>query len=232
MNAKTKNILLVSIAAIGFFLFEGLLFLYVDRPLAAYTHELDSSAHGVIDFFRSITDLGKSKWYLWPCGLATIFCGFLTRGKDVAPAYRRLCAYIGVRAFFLFATIALSGILADIVKPFAGRARPKLWLDNQIYGFDPFNTHGFLWNGMPSGHTTTAFALAFSLSVFYPRLRLLWFAFAVVLGASRIMVDAHYLSDVCAGAMLGWLTVHVFVNRGMLHWWKVIFPIDGWTRKK
>ena len=232
MNVRTKNILLISAAALGFLLFETVLFLYVDRPLAAYTRELDGSAHSVIDFFRAITDFGKSKWYLVSCGLAAIFCGFLVRGKDVRPVYRRLSAYVGARAFFLFATIALSGILADIVKPLAGRARPKLWLDNQIYGFDPFNAQGYIWNGMPSGHTTTAFALAFSLSVFYPRLRVLWFAFALLLAASRVMVDAHYLSDVCAGALLGWLTVHLFVKYGIIHVWKVIFPIYGLASKK
>ena len=232
MNGRTKNYLLISAAVLGFLLFETVLFLDVDRPLAAYTRALDGSAHSVIDFFRAITDFGKSKWYLWPCGLAAIFCGFLVRGKDVRPVYRRLFAYVGVRAFFLFATIALSGILADIIKPFAGRARPKLWLDNQIYGFDPFNTRGYLWNGMPSGHTTTAFALAFSLSVLYPRLRVLWFAFALLLGASRVMVGAHYLSDVCAGAILGWLTVHLFMKYGMIHARKVIFPIDGQADKK
>jgi len=232
MNSKTRNTLRYATAIFGFLLVEYVLFLYVDRPLAAYTRSLDTSAHQLIDFFRHITDLGKSKWYLWPCGLATIFCGFLARGKDVRPVYRRLFAYIGVRAFFLFATIGLSGLFADIVKPLAGRARPKLWLDNQIYGFAPFNTHGFLWNGMPSGHTTTAFALAFSLSIFYPRLRLLWFAYALLLGVSRVMVDAHYLSDVCAGAMLGWLTVHLFIKYGMIHVWKVIFPIDSPLAKK
>jgi membrane-associated phospholipid phosphatase len=85
---------------------------------------------------------------------------------------------------------------------------------------------------MPSGHTTTAFALAFSLSFLYPRLRPLWFAYALVLAASRVMVDAHYLSDVCAGALLGWLTVWVFTKYGMIHVWKVIFPIDTSLAKK
>ena len=79
---------------------------------------------------------------------------------------------------------------------------------------------------MPSGHTTTAFALAFSLSTLYSRLRPLWFAYALVLATSRVMVDAHYLSDVVAGAMLGFLTVHLFTKYGIIQSWKVIFPID------
>ncbi|MDR3423774.1 MAG: phosphatase PAP2 family protein [Alphaproteobacteria bacterium] len=209
-----------------FFAVEFILFRYIDRPLAAYTHSLDQTSPALIHFFRAITDLGKSIWYLVPCGLATLFCAFLSRGKDVRPVYRRLFSYIGARALFLFATIALSGIVCDILKPIMGRARPHLWLQNGIYGFDPFNRLGFLWNSMPSGHTTTACALAFSLSLLYPRGRFLWFAFALALAASRVMVDAHYLSDVCAGGLLGWLTVRLFFKHGMVRLGKVIFPID------
>ena len=232
MTLKQKNILLVVAALFGFLLLESLLFFYVDRPVALYTKALDSSAHNLIEFFRAITDLGKSKWYLWPCGLGVLACGFLARGRDVRPVYRRLFAYLGVRAFFLFVPIAVSGIVADILKPLVGRARPALILREGVYGFDPLTAHGFIWNGMPSGHATTAFALACALTFLYPRLRLLWFAYALVLAASRVMVDAHYVSDVCAGAFLGWLTVRLFIKYGMIHVWKVIFPIDSLPIKK
>jgi membrane-associated phospholipid phosphatase len=225
MTPRQKKFALIAAAFGGFIAFEALLFFFADRPLAEYVYRLSASRPDVIDFFRNLTDLGKSSWYLWPCGFATLFCGFISRGKDVPPRWRRLCAYTGVRALFLFMTIALSGIVADIIKPIAGRLRPILWLRDQAYGFAPFHTDS-LWNSFPSGHTTTAFALAFSLSTLYPRGRILWFAYALLLASSRVMVDAHYLSDVCAGAALGWLTVHLFMAHGMIQVWKVIFPID------
>jgi undecaprenyl-diphosphatase len=55
----------------------------------------------------------------------------------------------------------------------------------------------------PSGHTITAFAMALSLSVFYPvmLLGLLFCAFSVAL--SRILLGMHFLSDVLAGAAIG-----------------------------
>jgi len=55
----------------------------------------------------------------------------------------------------------------------------------------------------PSGHTITAFAMALSLSVFYPPMLigLLFCAFSVAL--SRILLGMHFLSDVVAGAALG-----------------------------
>jgi undecaprenyl-diphosphatase len=55
----------------------------------------------------------------------------------------------------------------------------------------------------PSGHTITAFAVALSVSAFYPRLlpELLFCAASVAL--SRIVLGMHFLSDVLAGAAIG-----------------------------
>lgn len=216
----------IGVITFAFLILEVALYLYADKPMAEYMRALDETSHGLIDFFRRITDLGKGAWYLWPCGIATIFCAFLSRGRDVPSPYRRLFGYIGVRALFIFATVGISGIVVDIIKPIAGRARPLLWLKDHIYGFDPLTTLGFAWNAMPSGHATTAIALAFALTKLYPRGGVLWFAYGLILSASRVMVDAHYLSDVCAGAFLGWLTVVLFSQYGMQTLAKIIFPID------
>jgi len=55
----------------------------------------------------------------------------------------------------------------------------------------------------PSGHTITAFAVALSLSAFYPSLMagLLFCAGSIAL--SRILLGMHFLSDVVAGALIG-----------------------------
>lgn len=219
---KTKYVLWI----LAFIALESVLFLYVDRPLASYAKELDDAAHEVTLFFRAITDLGKGAWYLWPTGIATLFCFFLSRGKDIPSPYRRLFGYVGTRAFFLFATIGISGILVNVIKPFIGRARPVLWVRDEIYGFEPLTFFVSVWNSMPSGHTTTAFALAFSLSKLYPKIRGVWFAYGALLGLSRIMVNAHYLSDVLAGAVLGWLVTDLFYRHGSGPLLKIIFPID------
>ena len=222
MNIKTK----IFLAVVVFLFVEYAFFFYIDKPVALYFSIAEITHAPFVDFFRKITDAGKSVWYLWPCGILTVFCSFLSRGKDVPLRYRRLFAYVGIRTLFLFATIAISGIVADIIKPLLGRARPPLWLDDGLYGFVPltFNSH---WNSMPSGHTTTAFALGCSLCVFYPRLRPLWIFIALLLGISRVVVDAHYISDVIAGALLGWLTVRLFLKYGMYRIWKMVFPVES-----
>ncbi|HLZ29071.1 MAG TPA: phosphatase PAP2 family protein [Chloroflexota bacterium] len=55
----------------------------------------------------------------------------------------------------------------------------------------------------PSGHTAAAFAAAWILSRYWPRLRPLFFGGAATLGYSRVLVGAHYPGDVATGAALG-----------------------------
>jgi undecaprenyl-diphosphatase len=57
----------------------------------------------------------------------------------------------------------------------------------------------------PSGHTITAFAVAISLSHFYPDLTAGLLFCAVSVAASRILLGMHFLSDVVAGAAIGTL---------------------------
>lgn len=61
-----------------------------------------------------------------------------------------------------------------------------------------------LWS-MPSSHTAAGVSLAVFLAAVYPKLRPLGILLAILVGAARILLGAHYLSDVVAGAMLGYL---------------------------
>ena len=56
---------------------------------------------------------------------------------------------------------------------------------------------------MPSGHATTAFAAMVAVALLWPRLRIPVLVYALLIAASRVMLDAHYLSDVLAGAVAG-----------------------------
>ncbi len=101
----------------------------------------------------------------------------------------------------LEATVISSVILAPILKFTVGRARPTdTAQDSDVFG--PFG--GDL--SFPSGHTTQAFTVASVLAFSFddqPLIGGIAFALATGVGLSRINSDAHYASDVVAGAILG-----------------------------
>lgn len=56
-----------------------------------------------------------------------------------------------------------------------------------------------LWS-MPSSHTAFAFLAAWVLTSMYPRMAPVAWGLAVTVGVCRLVFDAHYLTDVIAGA--------------------------------
>jgi undecaprenyl-diphosphatase len=56
---------------------------------------------------------------------------------------------------------------------------------------------------MPSGHATTAYAAAVAIGAVWPRARVPMWIFAGVIALSRVVITAHYVSDVIAAAFVG-----------------------------
>lgn len=178
------SITLPILLAVGYF--------WLDRPVALYCQALPQN---VVQIFQGITKLGVSTGYLIVFALLFVFYKFYRRRKVQAN-----------RALFLFAGIAVSGIAVNLIKVLAGRLRPKLLFEADIYGFAPLSI-GYEYNSFPSGHAATVFALAWALAFLFPRLRFALFTSAALIGLSRLIVGAHFLSDVVAGAYVGVITV-------------------------
>jgi membrane-associated phospholipid phosphatase len=106
-----------------------------------------------------------------------------------------------------------AGLLADVVKLFVARMRPTVAnLNGQAV--DTFvawlpalhaDSHGHKLQSFPSAHTATAVGLAIALAALYPRGRWLFAGLAVLAGIQRLEAQAHFLSDVLAGAAIGCL---------------------------
>jgi undecaprenyl-diphosphatase len=151
----------------------------------------------VIDLFNEITDYGRSGWFLWPSGILIIALAVLAA---TAQRFARLTIVsLIVRLEFIFIAIALPGLFVTIVKRLIGRVRPSV--------VGPFAYVPFSWRpdyaSMPSGHATTAFAVAVAIGAVWPRARPLLWLYALVIAASRVIIAAHYPSDVIAGACVG-----------------------------
>lgn len=109
-----------------------------------------------------------------------------------------------LRGAYVLGAAAAGGAAAEIGKLLVRRLRPGA---EMVYEFRPFSED--LWStsgiGMPSSHTAVAFAAAGALTKLFPAASGVWILLAAACGWTRLLDDAHYLSDVVAGAILGWL---------------------------
>jgi undecaprenyl-diphosphatase len=82
-----------------------------------------------------------------------------------------------------------------------GRARPFV-AGSDVWAYDPFSWPA-RYASMPSGHTATAFAALVAIGTIFPQARALMWIYAGLIALSRVVVTAHYPSDVIAGALVG-----------------------------
>lgn len=178
-------------------------YVWLDRPIAAAFHEVGPTFQATMAF---ITAFGLGDPYLILSAVAALVCW--VGGRALATR----------RAAYIFLVVAASGLFVDIIKPVFGRVRPSLLFADHLYGFTGIGAHSSHWS-FPSGHSTTAAALACALSLLYPRLTPAWIAAALLVAFSRIALDQHYLSDVIAGLYFGvvfaWAIAASFRARGI-----------------
>ncbi|MCI3952130.1 MAG: phosphoesterase, PA-phosphatase related [Burkholderiales bacterium] len=126
---------------------------------------------------------GGDGWLWYAMGTVILACGGERRFQAVLAS--ALASAAGAALFLR-------------VKKLTGRRRPCEFEPHCWARLLPPDRFSF-----PSGHTITAFAVAISLSLFYPGMAagLLFCALSVAL--SRILLGMHFLSDVLAGAAIG-----------------------------
>jgi membrane-associated phospholipid phosphatase len=184
----------------------------------------------VIGFNRRITDFGTFSWMIYGSALMVVIAYMVHRvslnetiaGK--ARAMRRIFLY-----FFL--TIGAASALVHLLKFLIGRARPELFADLGAYTLTPF-TGDNLFESFPSGHSAAVGSFFGAFSMLMPRLRPFFLLFALVIGISRVIVGAHYPSDVAAGLLLGlWIALMMAFFFAQQNW---LFRLDerGWPRPK
>ncbi len=178
--------------------------------------ERDAWPEALYTLARQLTNLGKSGWIL--VSSALVLAGaFLTMRKAPTAGLQAKARIVATSAGYIFAAVALSGISVNLAKRLIGRARPEHFSDYGLFGFSPFSGSGF--ESFPSGHSTTDGALCAALAIMFPPLRVPLLIAGAFLALTRVIVGAHYPSDIVAGFGYGvWfsiMTAGYFRARGL-----------------
>jgi membrane-associated phospholipid phosphatase len=180
----------------GIFLALFILALFLDVPVSSWTHNIGLAGYlkNHVLLTRIIRIPGNFLEYTVPICVVLVMLGLARKARSGD-------LWIGP------VIVLLAGLLSGInaaVKLCVGRIRP-------YHGVPPFELHPFsraiidveAGFSFPSGDASLAFAMAAGLSFVIPRLWPLWWSLAIVVGLERIAENAHYPSDVVAGAALG-----------------------------
>src|SRR3990170_71849 len=171
---------------------------------------IDNFVTGSVEFVKSpyLNDIMSWLSYLGKGWVQALFCLILIAIGLIIKKDEKIvnAGKMGIYA------VAASGILSQIIKHIIGRPRPKVL---EAFGFSlgPSIIPGF--DSFPSGHATSSFAFAYTLSTFFPWMRYLLYGYALLVCISRIYVGAHFPSDVFAGILLGTWTGRMVATKGI-----------------
>ena len=152
------------------------------------------------DFWIFFEQLGLIWWGIMACVVIWVY----------DPPRRR---YI---LLFLLGSI-VTGLAVSMCKATTGKIRPEpffngeytsilIRLKNGDYTRYLEPLRGWVEHAptcFPSGHSTHVFMTATFIALLYPRIAWLVYLAALFTGSSRVVTEAHWLSDVYAGALLG-----------------------------
>ena len=174
------------------FLLPALLPLLAQNWDISTVDQINSWDHGFIRQYNKV--ISRTEPYIVVgVPLAMALAGWIKHDRDLL----KDALYVGT-------SVAGTFILTYGLKYIVDRARPY-----ESYSF-------------PSGHTATAFALATSLCIRYPK----WYViapsalWACSVGISRMNEGVHYPTDVLAGAALGagFAVANVYINKWLNKW--------------
>lgn len=66
-------------------------------------------------------------------------------------------------------------------------------------------------SSFPSGHATAAFSALAIFDFYIKKYKLIWCIFAILILLNRLYIGVHYLSDVIAGSLIGYITASLII---------------------
>ena len=148
--------------------------------------------HGAIRFLGAVSDLSDQE-PIYAGSAAMLATAALMRD---GPTWRA-----GTR---ILAAHLLATGLRGIVKHLVDRTRPEAAVRLGRYVLREGQKHESDFNSFPSGHTAGAVAVALAVSREYPGGRVPALGLAALAGVAQVVRSKHYVTDVVAGAVIGW----------------------------
>lgn len=189
-----------------------------------------AQSQATVDFFNQLTRWGQSDWILYPSAALLLVSAILARLLKDRIAKLALIEMVQMYGL-IFVGVGLPGLATNLLKRAIGRARPEMFDAAGTLGFQPI-LNGYAYESFPSGHTTTAFAAAMVLGFLAPRWFVVGLVYAVGIAVSRLVVGAHYPSDVLGGAVVGTLGAYAVRNFFASRRWGFEFMPDGRIRQR
>lgn len=181
-----------------------------DPPVQQFALRLRKANPGLRNVSRYVTNFG-GLYEFYTLGALGAY-GFIFKNQKM-----KTTTLLATQAYITGAAVE------SVMKYISGRTRPSFYDPNTVAkpAFKgPFaksiDYKGSKTNSsFPSGHTTVAFAAATVYAMEYkdkPLIPILSYSAASLVGLSRITENKHWLTDVLAGAALGYLTGRQVVN--------------------
>jgi len=151
------------------------------------------------DWWQFLRVFGYVPTWLVVGGALVLISVGVSRG-EFAPFLARRLRFAAVT---IVASAVAAGLAAELVKRLVGRLRPTA---EHADRFKPFLS-GFADDSnlsMPSSHAAVAFGAAWMIARLAPAPGVLALALASGCGLTRLLVGAHYLSDVLVAAVIGY----------------------------
>jgi len=161
--------------------------LLIDNKVAVFMAE--NRADSLTVLFNFFTLIGT--WIAIPLILVSIYFWKSKNKKLIIPLWVSLLASLAIAYFLKF----------SIQKP-----RPEQFLG--IKAAIPETGYSF-----PSAHSAAAFSVLPVMDIILRKSRWLWHSLAIMIAFSRVYLGVHYLSDVIAGALIGYAAADFITSK-------------------
>ncbi len=188
LNAQEKKVCI-------YLLIGALFFLLFDYSIASF---FDSLNYQTKSLFGTLTHFGDSLYFFIP----TIITWALVK---IIKSKNQIINTISEISLFIFLNILLSGIVTQILKHIIGRPRPVLFNGFDLKSLDIIHFDS-KWHSFPSGHSATIFAFIFCMIFLFPKIKNILITIAIIIASTRVIVGAHFISDIFGGALVAYLT--------------------------